>query len=145
MNSMSLVLDEFYNHLTAVGVSSMTGEGVKEFFEAVEKARTEYETEYKPEHDQLMKERERALGNFRAANISHMMKDLAVKEPWAGPGRDPTDDKWDTEPVAENEDDEEDSGEDIDRREDDNPFLGVDRARHGNPPIGTDVRWQRPG
>lgn len=24
-------------------------------------------------------------------------------------------------------------------------FLGVDKARHGNPPIGSDVRWQRPG
>jgi len=60
-----------------------------------------------------MKEREKTLGDFRAANISHMMKDLAVKEPWTGPGRDPTDDKWDNEP--ENEDDEEDSGEDIDR------------------------------
>jgi len=32
-----------------------------------------------------------------------------------------------------------------DTGEEDNPFLGVDRARHGNPPIGTDVRWQRPG
>ena len=72
-------------------------------------------SEYKPEHEQLMKEREKALGNFRAANISHMMKDLAVKEPWTGPGRDPTADKWDNEPAAENEDDEEDSGDDIDR------------------------------
>ena len=60
MNSMSLVLDEFYKHLTvrrrpvlfvavfsispqAVGVSSMTGAGIKEFFDAVEASRTEYE------------------------------------------------------------------------------------------------------
>jgi hypothetical protein len=69
MNSMSLVLDEFYKHLKvrpnkinsntcfetfygpwftpfvsqAVGVSSMTGAGVAEFFDAVEAARTEYE------------------------------------------------------------------------------------------------------
>jgi len=92
-----------------------------------------------------MKEREKALGNFRAASVSHMMQDLTVKDPWTGSGRDPTDDKWDSEHVAENEDDEEDSGDDIDTREEDNPFLGVDRARHGNPPIGTDVRWQRPG
>ena len=43
MNSMSLVLDEFYKHLKAVGVSSVTGDGMKEFFEAVEASREEYE------------------------------------------------------------------------------------------------------
>lgn len=43
MNSMSLVLDEFYKHLKAVGVSSMTGAGIKEFFDAVEESREEYE------------------------------------------------------------------------------------------------------
>lgn len=43
MNSMSLVLDEFYKHLKAVGVSSMTGDGIPEFFEAVEASREEYE------------------------------------------------------------------------------------------------------
>lgn len=61
MNSMSLVLDEFYQHLKvsrvdifsvfmhvfrypeAVGVSSVTGNGVKEFFEAVEASRDEYQ------------------------------------------------------------------------------------------------------
>lgn len=60
-----------------------------------------------------MKEREQALSDFRAANISHMMKDLAVKEPWGGSGRDPRDDEWGDESTA--QDDEEDSGEDIDR------------------------------
>lgn len=59
MNSMSLVLDEFYKHLKvrphsdhvsrfscgdqAVGVSSVTGAGVQEFFEAVDASRSEYE------------------------------------------------------------------------------------------------------
>jgi GPN-loop GTPase len=68
MNSMSLVLDEFYKNLKvrrtkftepaiidlfclihrynvkqAVGVSSMTGAGIKEFFDAVEASRDEYE------------------------------------------------------------------------------------------------------
>jgi len=59
MNSMSLVLDEFYKHLKvgppgfpftlqtslsqSVGVSSMTGDGIAEFFQAVEASREEYE------------------------------------------------------------------------------------------------------
>jgi hypothetical protein len=64
MNSMSLVLDEFYKHLKvcirciypasdvslsqAVGVSSLTGDGVAEFFEAVEASREEYEKSVTP-------------------------------------------------------------------------------------------------
>lgn len=43
MNSMSLVLDEFYKHLKAVSVSSLTGSGMKEFFEAADASREEYE------------------------------------------------------------------------------------------------------
>ena len=43
MNSMSLVLDEFYKHLKAVSVSSYTGDGMGDFFEAVEASREEYE------------------------------------------------------------------------------------------------------
>ena len=46
--SMSSVLDEFYEGLRSVGVSSMTGAGVDDFFKAVEEAVEEYETEYQP-------------------------------------------------------------------------------------------------
>lgn len=44
VHSMSLVLEEFYRSLTAVKVSSLTGEGMDDFLEAVDKARLEYET-----------------------------------------------------------------------------------------------------
>ena len=46
--SMSLVLDEFYQNLRTVGVSSMTGEGIEDFFKAVNEAVLEYQTQYKP-------------------------------------------------------------------------------------------------
>lgn len=42
MSSMCLVLDEFYSNLRAVGVSAMTGAGMKEFFAAVDEAKEEY-------------------------------------------------------------------------------------------------------
>ncbi|EDV29241.1 uncharacterized protein TRIADDRAFT_19709 [Trichoplax adhaerens] len=43
-SSMNLVLDEFYNNLKTVGVSAVTGEGLDEFFTAVDSAREEYLT-----------------------------------------------------------------------------------------------------
>lgn len=42
MGSMCLVLDEFYAGLRSVGVSAVTGMGMKEFFEKVEEGREEY-------------------------------------------------------------------------------------------------------
>ncbi|KAJ8608596.1 hypothetical protein MRB53_039563 [Persea americana] len=49
LNSMSLVLEEFYNQLSVVGVSAMTGDGVEQFFISIEEKRQEFETEYRPE------------------------------------------------------------------------------------------------
>lgn len=46
--SMSLVLDEFYQNLCTVGVSSLTGAGIEEFLKAMDEAVVEYETQYKP-------------------------------------------------------------------------------------------------
>lgn len=44
MNSMCLVLEEFYQHLKVVGVSAVTGAGMDELFVAVDEAVKEYET-----------------------------------------------------------------------------------------------------
>ena len=46
--SMNLVLDEFYQNLRTVGVSSVTGAGMDEFKKAVDDAVVEFETQYKP-------------------------------------------------------------------------------------------------
>ncbi|PVV01850.1 hypothetical protein BB560_003718 [Smittium megazygosporum] len=48
MNSMNLMLEEFYSQLNVVGVSSVTGEGMDEFFEKVNVSLKEYESDYLP-------------------------------------------------------------------------------------------------
>jgi len=57
--SMSLALDEFYSHLSAVGVSAVSGQGIGDFIAAVEKGKVEYETEYRPEYERIRREREK--------------------------------------------------------------------------------------
>jgi len=78
LNSMSLVLEEFYNSLSVVGVSSMTGEGVEGFFNAVEDKRQEFERDYRP----AMERRRREAGEQRRAlqetEVRRMMGDMKV-------------------------------------------------------------------
>ncbi|QIX01845.1 hypothetical protein AMS68_007362 [Peltaster fructicola] len=71
LNSMSLVLEEFYNQLSVVGVSSMTGEGVDDFFEAIEDKRKEFETEYKPDMEKRKQEAEDKGRSATGSGQSH--------------------------------------------------------------------------
>ncbi|GLB42834.1 putative conserved hypothetical ATP binding protein [Lyophyllum shimeji] len=103
MNSMSLVLDEFYKHLKAVGVSSMTGDGIKEFFDAVEASREEYEKEYLPELERARAQREKTLQAAKEDSMNRLMKDLEIdraKNPHGALA-----DRWDPENEGEDEDD----------------------------------------
>ncbi|PBK72415.1 XPA-binding protein 1 [Armillaria solidipes] len=140
MNSMSLVLDEFYRNLKAVGVSSVTGQGIKEFFDAVEVSREEYEKEYLPELERARAVREQTLQAAKDDSMNRMMKDLELDRE-----RNPNaalQDRWDP-----NEDDDEDDDTDaniIDRS--DNPWPGqyidMTRARRHDDQGFT---WPRPG
>ncbi|KZT03061.1 XPA-binding protein 1 [Laetiporus sulphureus 93-53] len=140
MNSMSLVLDEFYKHLTAVGVSSMTGAGIKEFFDAVKASRTEYENEYLPELERAKAAREQTLQATKDDSMNRLMKDLTVDR-----ARNPNAaafDRWERNEEEEEEDDTEMNI--IDRSEEHWPgqYIDVTRMRRGD---DEGVNWPRPG
>ena len=78
LNSMSLVLEEFYRHLSVVGVSSMTGKGIDEFFEAVELKRGEFERDYRPELERRLKERKDEKAGKKQKELGKLLKDMNV-------------------------------------------------------------------
>ncbi|WVQ93694.1 hypothetical protein IAU59_000770 [Kwoniella sp. CBS 9459] len=86
MGSMCLVLEEFYNNLRAVGVSAMTGEGMRAFFDAVEEARKEYETDYRPELDRLAAEKAAQTEADKKAQLERLMRDMNMSEGGSGSG-----------------------------------------------------------
>jgi len=78
LNSMSLMLEEFYSHLSVVGVSSMTGQGIPEFFEAVKEKTEEFNRDYKPELERRWKQRDAEKKAHREKELQKLMKDMAV-------------------------------------------------------------------
>lgn len=78
LNSMSLMLEEFYRHLSVVGVSAMTGQGIPEFFEAVQEKAQEFERDYKPELERRRKQREDEKAAHREKELGKLMKDMNV-------------------------------------------------------------------
>lgn len=80
LNSMSLMLEEFYRHLSVVGVSSMTGQGIEDFFTAVGEKAEEFERDYKPELEKRRKERQEEKAGKREKDLGKMMKDMNVSE-----------------------------------------------------------------
>ncbi|EXJ58889.1 hypothetical protein A1O7_06319 [Cladophialophora yegresii CBS 114405] len=118
LNSMSLMLEEFYSHLNMVAVSSMTGEGVDEFFEAVEEKRKEFERHYRPELEKRRKEREKEGATKQENDLTKVMKDMKMDsktKPNEAATKDSDEDESDEEeaadpddyPDAERDDDEE--------------------------------------
>ncbi|KAF9155259.1 hypothetical protein BGX21_004569 [Mortierella sp. AD011] len=80
MNSMSLVLDEFYSHLKVVGVSAVTGAGMDDFLNAVDEAVVEYDQEYKPELERVLEERRKKKEADKEEQMARLMKDMAMEE-----------------------------------------------------------------
>ncbi|EGX88317.1 ATP binding protein [Cordyceps militaris CM01] len=86
LNSMSLVLEEFYAHLSMVGVSARTGTGIDDFFAAVEDKRQEFLRDYQPELERRRAEREDQKKASREKELDKMMQDMAVTSGGGGVG-----------------------------------------------------------
>lgn len=114
LNSMSLMLEEFYSHLSMVGVSSMTGDGVDDFFEAVEEKRQEFERDYRPELEKRRKERAEESAEQKQHNLTKFMNDMSMDAKGKRTeGLDETDDTQmdaDDYPDADRDDEDEDDG-----------------------------------
>ncbi|KAF5375902.1 hypothetical protein D9615_008165 [Tricholomella constricta] len=136
MNSMSLVLDEFYTNIKAVGVSSMTGDGIKEFFDAVE-------GEYLPDLERARALRAKTLQDAKADSMDRLMKDLDIdraKNPQGALA-----DRWDPNEDRDGDDDGDDGDINIvDQNEDRWPsqYIDVTRARRHE---DEEINWPRPG
>lgn len=80
VNSMSLMLEEFYSQLDVVGVSSYTGAGFDEFLDAVDNKVDEYNEFYKAERERILKEKEEKEKKDKERNLSHLMNDLGIAD-----------------------------------------------------------------
>ena len=109
LNSMSLMLEEFYRHLRVVPVSSMTGKGVDEFFEAVAEKASEFEKEYKPELEKRRKDRQQEKETKRGKELGKLMEDMNVTNTRhgssTGPAKPKADRRKDLDTISDAEDD----------------------------------------
>lgn len=80
MNSLSLMLEEFYKHLDVASVSAYTGEGFDEFLTAVDNKVDEYNRDYKAERDEIIKQREQEAAERKTKDLSSLMKDMGVED-----------------------------------------------------------------
>ncbi|KAI2472680.1 hypothetical protein F4781DRAFT_382590 [Annulohypoxylon bovei var. microspora] len=78
LNSMSLMLEEFYTHLSVVGVSSMTGAGIDDFFTAVREKAEDFKKDYRPELERKRQEREDQKRKVRQQELDKMMKGMSM-------------------------------------------------------------------
>ena len=119
LNSMSLMLEEFYKHLSMVGVSSMTGDGVGEFFEKVEEKRMEFERDYRPELERKVRIRREEESKRKEEDLTRVMRDMGVGSGKSGSGKGAK--RKDVDDYMSDDDDDDNDGEDDDLEEQDYP------------------------
>ena len=75
--SLSLVLDEFYTTLHKVGVSAATGDGVKEFWNVVQRAADDFDEDYVSDLQCKVNEQNAKKRALAKDSLSRMQKDVA--------------------------------------------------------------------
>ena len=116
--SLSLVLDEFYSNLRCVGFSSMTGDGCKEFFDAVDDACHEYEHVYKVEYKKWQEKKLKRDTVQRDKELKRLKDDLSTEPSLIGEKRVRYDDAEDDDDESDDDGDEERNPGDEDEEED---------------------------
>ena len=128
LNSMSLVLEEFYKHLSVVGVSAMTGDGMDDFFKGVQEKKEEFERDYKPELERRKAEREQERKETRQRELDKMMKDMRVGGAGTKPKPKPRKEEPETVSDVENSDEDGMMDDDLDYEDEmdpDDPETGI--------------------
>lgn len=86
--SLSLVLEEFYNNLSSVGVSAATGEGMGEFFAAIDDAAKRYESEYLPDLLERIRQQQAQKEEQQEVNLTKVMQDMDISAAMGGADKD---------------------------------------------------------
>lgn len=79
VNSMSLMLEEFYSQLDVISCSSFTGEGFDDFLDAVDKKVEEYNEYYLAERAAILKQKEEDEKKRKTKSLDKLMKDMDLK------------------------------------------------------------------
>lgn len=80
---MSLVLQRFYETLTAVSCSAVTGEGIDAVVEALRGTRREYESEYRAALLERMQQKAKASSDGTARLEKDLNDDEEKDEHWS--------------------------------------------------------------
>lgn len=79
VNSMSLMLEEFYSQLDVTSCSAFTGEGFDDFLDAVDKKVEEYNEYYLTERAAILAQKEEEEKKRKAKSLEKLMKDMDLK------------------------------------------------------------------
>lgn len=79
--SLALVLDEFYQNLHSCGVSAATGQGLEEFWNCVDKAKTDFASGYAEELRNRIQEQSAKQQAVARVGIKRLERDLANQKP----------------------------------------------------------------